>query len=39
MYPNSVAMCLWMVLGCLPWLLLRGLRQLWGAKNCTNRHN
>jgi hypothetical protein len=26
MYPNSVTMTLWMLLGCLPWLLLRWLR-------------
>jgi hypothetical protein len=27
MYPNSVRMTLWMLLGCLPWLLLRWLRN------------
>jgi hypothetical protein len=26
MYPNSVRMTMWMLLGCLPWLLLRWLR-------------
>jgi hypothetical protein len=31
MYPNSVQMTLWMLLGCLPWLLLRWLRMLVGS--------
>jgi hypothetical protein len=30
LYPNSVRMTLWMLLGCLPWLLLRWLRLLAG---------
>lgn len=30
LYPNSIAMTLWLLLGCLPWLLLRWLRLLAG---------